>query len=232
MNPLKRYVNSFVTLLYPKLCFACLERTPVPDQILCTSCQYELTPTQMHHEGINPVVEKFWGRVAINNGAAMFQFTKTGKVQRLIHQLKYKGKQEIGLALGCQYGELLKTSPLFQDIDLIVPVPLHPKKLKLRGYNQSDLFAAGLSETLSTPWRKDALQRVIHSKSQTKKTREERFENVAEVFIVNESAQVGGQHILLVDDVLTTGATLEVCASKLLALPNTKVSIVVIALAT
>ncbi|NJL77616.1 MAG: ComF family protein [Saprospiraceae bacterium] len=140
MNSLKRYVNNFATLFYPKLCFACLERTPTPNQILCINCQYELVPTQMHFEASNPVLEKFWGRVPINAGAAMFQFTKTGKIQRLIHQLKYKGKQEIGRALGHQYGESLRASPLFQDIDLIVPVPLHPKKLKLRGYNQSDLL--------------------------------------------------------------------------------------------
>jgi len=231
MNLLKRYFQDFIDLIYPKLCLSCLEATPAPDHILCVSCQYELVPTTTHLEQDNEVVEKFWGRIPIAAGAAMYTFTKAGKVQRLIHQLKYKGKQEVGLHLGRTYGRLLMASPLFRRVQVIVPVPLHQKKLKLRGYNQSDSFAEGLSETTQIPWKRNGLKRVIHSKSQTQKTREERFKNVEEVFQVEDVESLKGKHILLVDDVLTTGATLEVCASKLLELPNTKVSIAVIAIA-
>lgn len=172
-----------------------------------------------------------WGRAEIQTAAALFLFTKGSRVQHLIHHLKYDGKKEIGVSLGRKFGFQLKRSPLFSQIDLIVPVPLHPRKQKIRGYNQSELFAAGLSESMGIPYLKDGLKRVVHSESQTKKSREERVTKIKEVFAVNKRDLLSEKHILLVDDVMTTGATLEVCATLLLGIPGTKVSLATIAIA-
>ncbi len=133
--------------------------------------------------------------------------------------------------MGKRYGYALRESPFFKDIDLIVPVPLHPKKKIIRGYNQSEMFAEGLSESMNIPILADGLKRLEHSESQTKKHRKERSENVKEAFAVNRHKQLEGKHILLVDDVLTTGSTLETCASKVLEVPGTRVSLATIAIA-
>jgi len=151
-------------------------------------------------------------------------------VQNLIHHLKYKGKSEIGTILGRKMGTMLRQSPLFADVDVIVPVPLHVRKLRIRGYNQSEVFGNGISETFGRPCIGNAMSRVIHSESQTKQSRESRLHNVGEVFEVAKPKQLKGKHILLVDDVLTTGATLETCASRLLEV-QARVSMATIAMA-
>lgn len=152
-------------------------------------------------------------------------------MQRLMHNLKYNGKKEIGIALGKQFGHQLRRSPLFANVECIVPVPLHPIKLRTRGYNQSEMFARGLSDSMRLPCLPNGLRREVHAESQTKKSREERVTKLQETFRVNLPDAMSGKHILLVDDVLTTGATLEVCAAQLLALPGTQVSMATIAIA-
>lgn len=161
----------------------------------------------------------------------MYLFTKESRVQNLVHNLKYAGKQEVGTVLGQKLGILLRQAPLFADVDVIVPVPLHIRKLRIRGYNQSEVFAEGIAETFGRPCLGNGMKRVVHSASQTRQSREARLHNVGEVFEVNKPKSLEGKHILLVDDVLTTGATLEVCASRLLELPGTKVSMATIAIA-
>ena len=193
------------------------------------ACQYHLPKTKFHLDRENPFTDRFWGRVPINAGAALYYFAKGGRTQKLIHKLKYDGKRKVGIKLGNLYGRMLKESPYFHKIDLIVPVPLHPRKKQKRGYNQSDLFAQGLSEEMEIPRAPNALKRLEMTETQTKKSQAERFANVAEAFAVNDPKILKGKHVLLVDDVMTTGATMEACANQILSCEDTKVSMATIA---
>jgi len=224
-------LKDFLALLFPNLCLACRKRQATVDKILCLSCQQRLPKTDFHLMAENEFTDRFWGRIVLEAGAALFYFTKDSAVQALIHQLKYGDKPNVGIQLGEWYGRTLKEHRPFSMIDVIVPVPLHPKRQRQRGYNQSTQFAIGLSTAMKIPYKKDALVRTIATSTQTQKTRLERFENVLQAFEVNPSSKLEGKHILLVDDVLTTGATLEACATKLLAVPNVKVSMATIAIA-
>ncbi len=228
---ISQYLMDFVYLFYPNLCLACEEQAPNRGEIICLKCQYNLPKTDFHKEKNNLFTERLFGRIPFQASAALYYFTKGGLAQKLIHNLKYKGKYEVGLRLGKIYGEQLKNSENFKGVELIVPVPLHPRKEKQRGYNQSDAFAVGLSETLNIPWLKNGLVRKEFTETQTKKNRLERLENVRKAFQIGSQAELIGKHILLVDDVLTTGATLEACCEKILQLPDTKVSLVTIAIA-
>lgn len=222
---------SIFYFFYPKLCLACNYAAPPIDQWLCLSCKLKLPKTNFHLSKDNPFTERFWGKVKIEAGAAFYFFKKGGRTQALIHNLKYKQRSQIGVILGNIYGKELLKSPHFKDIEIIVPVPLHWKRLRKRGYNQSDVFAEGLSETMGIPWIKDGLCRNENSESQTKKSKISRLENVMRVFEIKNRKKLEGKHVLLVDDVLTSGATLEACATKILEVHGTKVSLVTIAVA-
>ncbi|HXH18090.1 MAG TPA: ComF family protein [Chitinophagales bacterium] len=223
------YLNDFAGLLFPNHCQACQQPLGKGEDILCLFCQYELPQTDYHRQKENPVEKLFWGRVEIQRAAGLYFFHGKTKVQHLLHQLKYHGKKEIAHKLGRMYGGLLKESDFADDIDLIVPVPLHEKKKRKRGYNQSDFFAMGLSESLGIDWSAKILRRNVFTETQTGKTRFERWGNVGEVFKLREAKDIAGKHVLLVDDVITTGATLEACAHSLLQAEGTRVSIATIA---
>ncbi|MBE2206551.1 MAG: ComF family protein [Saprospiraceae bacterium] len=229
---LLRWLHDFSGLFYPRLCLACAERQPPQNSLICQTCQAGLPRTDLHLHQDNAFTQRFWGRVPVYSGGAMFHFVKGGKTQKLLHRLKYEGKPQIGVELGKWYGRELKQSPWFADVQAIVPVPLHPRKERLRGYNQSDTIARGLSEGMKTPWYKEGLRRREFTETQTKKSRMERFGNVEEVFEVGNPAALAGKHILLVDDVMTTGATLEACARVLLTLPDLRISMATLAMAT
>jgi competence protein ComFC len=223
------FSEALLQLFFPRLCLACDRTLPKGNSQICFVCQLKLPYTDFHLHQTNNVTDRFWGRVPIFTATAGLYFTKSGRVQRMIHRLKYENKPEIGLELGKKIGYKLKDSPLYQQIDLIIPVPMHPKKEYQRGYNQASKFAEGLSQTMQVPWSKEMLTKFTATETQTRKSREERFDNVASSFTLNGNLQ--GKHVLLVDDVITTGATLEACASVMLKEQQVTISIAAIALA-
>jgi ComF family protein len=209
-------LSDFFALIYPRLCLACCGNLTSGEEYLCISCQYNLPQTRFSSYKENELSKLFWGRTSIETAASYFYFNRGSKVQQLIYQLKYNGKKELGIYLGQQYAMELKNSTLFNSIDTIVAVPLHPKKIKSRGYNQSEYFALGISNTINKEVNFKALYRIQASSTQTKKSRYERWENVEHIFVVKNPETIKGKHILLVDDVITTGSTIEACANTLL----------------
>ncbi len=232
MNLSKTWLGDFINLLYPETCAACSRSLQSHEEVICLHCRHDLPQTNFHHEPDNHVAKHFWGKLPIQNAAAFYYFSKGSRVQQLIHHLKYHGQQEIGVKIGKMYGKKLLEAVAFQDIDLILPIPLHPKKQKRRGYNQSDVFAEGLSESMNVPWSSTVLKRVVFSNTQTRKDHLERWENVESIFEVAEPEGLQNKHILLVDDVVTTGSTLEACARLILEVENTRLSIVTLACAS
>jgi ComF family protein len=220
------YLNDFVGLFFPRLCETCRNALLRHEEIICTFCLHQIPQTGFHKEEHNTLSQIFWGRVPIEHVAAWSFFLKGGKVQHLIHQMKYNGKKEIGHFLGKIYGRDLILSPFYHDVEVIIPVPLHKKRKRRRGYNQSECIAAGLSESMGIPIDNKSLFRATASETQTKKSRFKRWENVKEIFVLNDSEYLENKHILLVDDVITTGATIEACAIELLKIHGVKISMV------
>ena len=225
--------QDFVGLIYPRLCLACREPLVSGENHLCTGCRAELPYTDYHRlpPRQNPLARRFWGKLPIRHALSYLRFVRHGRVQHLLHELKYQGQRDVGTALGQLYGTELYAAGLANDFDLIIPVPLHPRKLAKRGYNQAAAFATGLAEGLQVPSIANGLRRITNTKTQTKKNRTQRWENVATVFAVDDPAAIIGRRVLVVDDVLTTGATLEACGAVLLAAGAAEVSIATIACA-
>ncbi|GAB2945056.1 ComF family protein [Hymenobacter coalescens] len=226
-------LSDFVALIFPRTCLACQQSLARGETHLCTACRTQLPYTDYHRlsPAENPLARRFWGRVPMQYVLSYLRFLRRGRVQHLLHQLKYQGQREVGTALGQMYGQELASSGLGADVDLIVPVPLHRRKLAKRGYNQSDTFAEGLAASLQVPWSAEVLRRNSFTVSQTRKSRAERWQNVADVFEVAQPEAIRGKHVLVVDDVLTTGATLEACALTLLDAGAGTVSVATIACA-
>ena len=226
-----KLITDFFSLFFPDLCNSCLAPMQNGEQVICTYCLFYLPRTGYHLRSDNPVLRLFRGRVEIEAAAAYYVFQKGGGVQQLLHRLKYSGKTEVGIELGKMYGTDLKRSALFSNVDLIIPVPLHSRKLKERGYNQSEYFAIGLARSMHTVVDADSLIRVSPTETQTRKSRFSRWKNVGNVFRLVNPQNLEDRHILLVDDVITTGATIEACALALQGAKNIRVSIAAIAIA-
>ncbi|SNR50641.1 ComF family protein [Hymenobacter mucosus] len=231
MLPLPAVLTDFFSLIFPRVCLGCEASLGRGEEHICTDCRAQLPYTDYHKLPIaeNPLAQRFWGKLPVRHSLSYLRFLRHGRVQHLLHQLKYQGQQDVGRVLGRWYGHELLEAGFASAFDLIVPVPLHPRKLAKRGYNQSDSFAEGLATSLGCAWHAAALRRTSYTDSQTRKNRLQRWQNVAAVFEVADTSGVLGKRVLVVDDVLTTGATLEACAAALLAAGAFEVSIATIA---
>jgi len=221
------FFNDILNLLYPNNCVNCEISLLSNEDMLCAVCSFQL-PKSPNFESIdNAVARVFWGRIPVEYANAYLQFQKTGSVKKLIHKFKYDNEPLIAEKLAVIAGKSLKKQLDKHNIrpDYIIPVPLHDKKLKLRGYNQCDYIANGISKSTSVPVEKKLLQKITNTNSQTKKGRYARWENVAEIFVVKDHEKYKNKHFLIVDDVITTGATIEACARTLLEIENVKISI-------
>jgi ComF family protein len=228
-KPITSLFGDMIDLIYPRTCAACFDARPVQKGIFCIDCLAELPETNFHLIEGNPFEMHFWGRIPLQAGAAFLFFVPGGRTQILLHNIKYRNRSDFARSIGEFYGSRLKYAPRFQGIDLVIPVPLHWKKEHKRGFNQSAEFGKGIAESMSIELLKDGLERTRFTETQTKKTRAERVENLKDAFVATSPAYIRGKHILLVDDVLTTGATLEACALALLEVDGVKVSMVTIA---
>jgi ComF family protein len=224
-------LEDFLSLLYPRLCAGCQTTLVRGEEVICLGCQADLPKTGFEKVADNPVSQLFWGRVEVQFATAFCSFDKGGVMQHFMHQLKYKGSKEVGEMLGKLFGNDLVRSKMFLEIDLIIPVPLHPKRERKRGYNQSTEIAKGVALVMAKPLIIGNLIRSYYSETQTNKGRFERWENVRALFIVKKPELLEGKHILLIDDVVTTGSTLEACAQALLRVPGVRVSIATLAYA-
>lgn len=231
MLKLKTLIDNVLSVFYPHSCVGCHNVLQQNEEHLCINCMLHLPETNYHLDHDNPLTYLFAGRVPVKEVASLMFFRKGTHTQAILHSLKYNQNKEIGAYLGKYYGQRLRESPLFADIDFIIPIPLHPKKLKKRGYNQSEWIAKGLSQGMNIPYYSDLLIRTTYTETQTKKSRYHRWENVKEVFAITDVEKLKGKHILLCDDVLTTGATMEAAITKLLEAKDISISVVTLACA-
>ena len=223
--------QSIINLFFPKVCSGCNSFLLTNENVICTICRHDIPLTNHHLIEDNDAFKKFYGRIPVLHASALFYFHKKGIVQQLIHNLKYKGHEEIGTILGEWYAEELKTIDLFQTVDQIIPVPLHRRKFKERGYNQVTAFGEALSSSLNLDYNNSILVRNIYSKTQSKKNLLGRTEGIETIFDVSFTEKDHNKHFLLIDDVITTGSTLEACSRALLKIPGARISIVCMAMA-
>jgi ComF family protein len=224
-------LDDFISLLFPRLCYACGNHLLRNEDLICTECYVVIPRTNYHLTENNPVEQLFWGRCLIEKAAVFSYFNKGSRIRNLIHCLKYKGIKEIGFELGKIYGLSLTASGFTKDIDIIIPVPLHPSKERIRGFNQSEIISQGIAGVSALPVDINTLKRITVSATQTKRSRFERWTNVEGIFMVTDTLAIRGKHVLLVDDVITTGATIESCANELLKTEGVRVSVVALAFA-
>ncbi len=231
MNYLYDLLDDFLSLLFPRLCYACGNHLLRNEKLICTECFVMMPRTNYHLDGNNPVAQLFWGRCRIEKAAAFSFYNRGSRIRNLIHNLKYKGIKEIGYELGRIYGTSLQSSGFLEGIDIIIPVPLHPSKKYQRGFNQSEVISSGLSGSTGLVMDTKILERKVKTVTQTRRSRYERWVNVEGIFVVTDKDKIKGKHILLVDDVITTGSTLESCVNELLKTDDVKVSVAALAVA-
>ena len=224
MINLKEIKNSFLHLLFPHVCTGCGNDILNEETVLCMRCIDALPETNFEMHANNPVEKTFWGRLPLIGATAQFDFTKESLMQHLMHQFKYKANRELGLQLGRIMGEQIRKSGRF-SADALIPVPLFPVKEKRRGYNQATVLCEGMAESMGIPVLNKAITRPQHTETQTKKGRIERWKNMEGKFILTSPDALRNKHLLLVDDVVTTGATFEACGNELLKAENVKLSL-------
>lgn len=222
-------LQALTNLFFPKACVGCDAFLLTNEMIICAKCRHEIPLTAHHLNAENETTKKFFGRMEVEYGSSFMYFHKKGIVQEIIHSLKYRGHEQIGTVIGDWYADVLKDNTILKTVDFIVPVPLHPRKLKKRGYNQVTTFGKSLSKNLAIPLDETLLHRNIYSETQTFKNLIGRTENKGALFGVTFNENHHGKHYLLIDDVLTSGATLEACGKAILKIPDARLSIVTMA---
>lgn len=223
-------IKNLLNLFFPKVCYACNLLLLDNERHICTTCRHNLPVTNYHFNNDNTVEKVFYGRVKIRKATSLLRFHKKSMVQKLLHNLKYRGHETISKVLGTWLGSELKETGNFNDIDLVIPVPLHKTKFKKRGYNQVTKFGNEIAMALNTRYREDILTKISATKTQVFKKRLARWSDNNEIFNLKKTEEIKGKHILLVDDIITTGATIEACASLLLEIPDVKISVATMAI--
>ncbi|HCL83709.1 MAG TPA: ComF family protein [Chitinophagaceae bacterium] len=229
MNTRISFTRPILHLFFPYTCCGCGTDLITEPVLFCIYCQASMPFTRFEYFPANPIEKIFWGRTEIQAAAAHVYFTSGSLVQHSLHLLKYKGRKDIGIYFGQQMGASLKQSGRFNDCSVIIPLPLFAAREKKRGYNQATLLAEGLSRQLKIPVVHDAVSRVKKTETQTHKSRIQRWKNMESTFEIRDPQKIQGNHILLVDDVVTTGASLEACARALLTFPGLRISIACLA---
>jgi len=226
-----KWFVGLLDLVFPVVCINCGKSMIGSERILCTFCMLKLPLTNYHTDPENEMAKSLWGRVQLEFCTAYLFFKKGGITQNLLHKLKYKGGKEVGIIFGNRFGRMIKENDFISSLDFIIPVPLHPKKLKARGFNQCEKIAEGVSLALGVPVLNNNLIRVIHTESQTRKKRFERWLNVSEKFALSNPQLLEGKRILIIDDVFTTGATIEACCEVFKTVKNVRIGVATLALA-
>lgn len=227
MNAAKKLLNLF----FPQVCYACSELLGDNERHICTSCRHDLPVTNFHFEKDNTVEKVFYGRVKLEQATALLRFQKKGLVQHLIHNLKYKGHETIGTVLGNWLGHELAPLKGWNTIDAVIPVPLHKRKLRKRGFNQVAKFGIAMADALEAEYLDSVLLKTTSTQTQVFKKRIARWNNPDAIFTLANGHLISGMHLLLVDDIITTGATIEACANLLQRVPNIKISVATMAIA-
>jgi ComF family protein len=212
---MKKYWESFVQLVLPNICVLCNSYLSNQEKCLCEICKYDLPKFEGFKVSPNHIEKLFWGRVKVQQATSLLQFTSHNQTQTILHQIKYKGNKTLGVEMGKLMGSEILSVDWVQSIDGIIPIPIHIKKMHIRGYNQSDLLAEGMGEVLGKPVLKNLVERTVHTTSQTKLARYERHKNVESIFSLKDKS-ITGKHYLVIDDVVTTGSTIEACCQTLL----------------
>ena len=222
---LSSWIDPVFWLYFPKNCPACGRPLRLFGANICSRCSQNLPETHFFEAPNNPIEKIFYGRLPISAGAAAWYFHKNSALQALLFQLKYKSNKEVGLFIGKQMGALLAASERFSSIDALVPVPLHPQALSKRGFNQAALICEGIGQVWHKPVLTGAIARTKHTSTQTKQTRAERWDNMENAFTIKDPISINGKHLLIIDDVITTGATIEACGKTLLTIKDVRVSV-------
>jgi ComF family protein len=225
ITSLNRATQAFADLFFPEVCYSCGSDLVNRHQLICLRCLDKIPFTNFTGRNENPVEKIFWGRLPIESASSLVFFSKETIVAQLLHQLKYKGKKEVGYYFGRLMGEAIRDAGMTEKFDALLPLPLFKKKEKMRGYNQATVICEGIASVINKPVLEKAIGRSSFTETQTQKSRIERWENMQERFVLRDPSNLEDKHVLLVDDVITTGATLEACGSVLLKAKATKLSI-------
>ena len=225
----KDIISNTLHIFYPHVCTGCGSDLVHHNNLLCLKCLNVLPQTNFAQHANNPIEKIFWGRIPLAAAHSEFYFSKEALIQQLIHQLKYKNNRDIGFYLGQILGTSLLASNRFTNIDALIPLPLFLDKERKRGYNQAAIICNGVSDVLNVPVINNNVVRLKRTDTQTKKGRTERWENVSGSFTIKDKQALCGKNLLLIDDVITTGATLEACGTIMLSISDVTVSIAALA---